>query len=42
MLCRLFKIKNKVINDMKLSTHFKLKEVTKSETAVRKGIDNTP
>ena len=27
---------------MKLSTHFKLKEVTKSETAIRKGIDNTP
>lgn len=27
---------------MKLSNHFTLKEVTKSETAVRKGIDNTP
>mgnify|MGYP003141344069 FL=1 len=27
---------------MKLSKHFSLKEVIKSETAVRKGIDNTP
>jgi zinc D-Ala-D-Ala carboxypeptidase len=27
---------------MKLSKYFTLKEVTKSETAVRKGIDNTP
>ena len=27
---------------MKLSKHFSLKEVIKYETAVRKGIDNTP
>ena len=27
---------------MKLSGHFSLKELTKSQTATRKGIDNTP
>jgi zinc D-Ala-D-Ala carboxypeptidase len=27
---------------MKLSKHFSLEEMTKSQTAVRKGIDNTP
>lgn len=27
---------------MKLSDHFSLSELTKSETAIRKGIDNTP
>lgn len=27
---------------MKLSEHFSLEEMTKSQTAVRKGIDNTP
>jgi putative chitinase len=31
-----------VTPDMQLSTHFKLNEFTKSETAIRKRIDNTP
>lgn len=31
-----------VTPDMQLSEHFNLKEFTKSETAMRKGIDNTP
>ena len=32
----------KVSSDMQLSEHFKLNEFTKSETAIRKRIDNTP
>jgi putative chitinase len=32
----------KVSSDMQLSEHFNLKEFTKSETAIRKRIDNTP
>jgi uncharacterized protein YcbK (DUF882 family) len=32
----------KVSADMQLSEHFNLKEFTKSETAIRKRIDNTP
>lgn len=32
----------KVTPDMQLSEHFNLKEFTKSETAIRKRIDNTP
>ena len=33
---------NSVTPDMQLSEHFKLNEFTKSETAIRKRIDNTP
>ena len=33
---------SKVNADMQLSEHFNLKEFTKSETAIRKRIDNTP
>ena len=33
---------NKVNPEMQLSEHFNLKEFTKSETAIRKRIDNTP
>ena len=35
-------VAGKVSPDMQLSEHFNLKEFTKSETAIRKRIDNTP